>query len=115
MKKFLAILVLGLLLSGCEQNKDKDIKAVEKCADRATAGHWFDRWVYWQEMLDMAIEKKWPKHKIKEYKTNIKLYENYRAKSLKHKMHMNDQYNINFKKCEKEFQQNPLSFRAEYE
>ena len=55
MKRFLMILVLGLLLSGCELNKDKDTKAIEKCADRATAGHLYDRQRDWQKMLDMAI------------------------------------------------------------
>ena len=115
MRKAIAIIILGLLLSGCEQNKDKDIKAVEKCADRATAGHFYDRQMHWQKMLDMAIKEKWGDDKIKEFKTNVELYKNYAQKPLKHKMHMNDQYNYNFKECEKEFQQNPLSFRAEYE
>ena len=49
------------------------------------------------------------------HKTNVEYYKNFHTKPLRHKMSMIDQYNINFKKCEKEFQQNPLSFRAEYE
>ena len=59
-------------------------------------------------------EEKWD-WMIEGYERNVKLYKNYAEKSLKHKMHMNDQYNINFKKCEKEFRQNPLSLRAKYE
>ncbi len=114
MRKAIAIIILGLLLSGCEQNKDKDIKAVEKCADRATAGHFNDRQLHWQKLLDNAVKEKWDRT-IEEYERNVKLYKNYAQKPLKHKMHMNDQYNINFKECEKEFRQNPLSFRAEYE
>jgi hypothetical protein len=114
MRKAIAIIILGLLLSGCEQNKDKDIKAVEKCADRATAGHFNDRQLHWQKLLDNAVKEKWD-WMIEGYKRNVKLYKNYAEKSLKHKMHMNDQYNINFKKCEKEFRQNPLSFRVAHE
>jgi len=113
-KLFLGILVLGLLLVSCEQNKDKNTKAIENCADRATAGHWQDKQRMYQKLLDYAIASD-DKVGIKQHKRGVELFENYSTKSLKDKMRNNGQFNMNFKKCEKEFRQNPLTFRAEYE
>ncbi len=114
MKKLLGIFIFCFFLASCEQNKDKNTKAIENCADQATAGHWWDRQKMYQKLLDSAIASD-DKIGIKQHKRNVELYENYRTKSLKHKMHMNDQFNMNFKKCEKEFKKNPYSFKAEYE
>ena len=89
MKKLLAIVVLGLLVSCSDSETDleKKSKMIEVCADR--------------EFVERESDKKSPFYIKTKSKPLIFKLENHRYEDL-------------FSRCEKYLQQNPITFKEKY-
>ena len=127
MKKLLAIVVLGLFLSNCSQS---DARYIENCANFLSADRWketeefskkevkrFKRDIAtlipgtWGTKADREkLKKRWTEI-MKRYEKQAKLYENMKNKDLTYKLNKNLYFSQNFKKCENEFQKNPITFK----
>jgi len=111
-------------------------KALENCSNKKTASHWRQRmneaqsfadlWnkAIHENILDTALGK-FTKNEMKrmtsgyrqavlKYESDVKLYQNYKTKSLKHKLSYNDEFKSNFTECESIYKKNPISFEAIY-
>ena len=121
MKKLLSIIVLCVILNGCSKS-DQDY--VELCADQKTSSYWNERtnqfvkeknrWVlrlagstdiYEQKSILLMIDSK---------NYYIDLYTNASKKKLNEKMYEFPRYASNFEKCGKDFKDNPVYFKQQY-
>ena len=122
-----------LFVLACSPSNDD---LIENCADSKTASHWYERQQMYQkfiesskkDILDAVLNYELGKISKEEYdainstsetsiKINadkVKLYTNYKKKSLSHKLSMNFEFKNNFEKCENEFNKNPVLFSNVY-
>ena len=119
-------MVLGLFLSNCSQS---DSRYIENCANFLSADRWketeefskkevkrFKRDIarlkpgVYEEEERKRLKKRWTEI-MKGYEEQAKLYKNMKNKDLKYKLNKNLYYSRNFKKCENEFQKNPITFK----
>ena len=128
MKKLLAILVLGLLLVSCSQS---DARYIENCANSLTKDKWKEREEFskkevkrfkkdiadlktrdWRTEAERKKRIKLWTEIMKGYEKQAKIYKNIKNKDLKYKLNNHSYFfSQNFKKCENEFQKNPITFR----
>jgi hypothetical protein len=123
MKKLLAIMVLGLLLNGCSDNKNTSItKLIENCADANTLKKFYSsvfsinrslsenekRRMWSTEFKKVAINylKSNLEHKLRnplDYDTKGSLYDGFVS------------YEGRFQRCELESKKYPIKFKAKWE
>jgi hypothetical protein len=121
MKKLLSIIVLCVILNGCSKS-DQDY--VELCADQKTSSYWNERtnqfvkeknrWVLRLAGSTDSYEQKSILLMIDSKNYYIDLYTNASKKKLNEKMYEFPRYASNFEKCGKDFKDNPVYFKQQY-
>ncbi len=113
MKKILVIVVLGLLLTNCDQSNNEKkseyksdfLKAIENCADYQFE---YDR------NLELDFWIKFGKNYKKKYaKEKLEYWRTIHKKPLSKKMR-NKYYPLSYKQCEMDFNLNPKKFKEKW-
>ena len=110
MKQLLAILVLGLLLVGCDRaTSSGHKKALENCADDRSASDIWDQARWYQNQLTQDLTKE----TRKVYKQKYKYYKTLLSQKFHYKF-SNRIYKPHYYRCEEQFDRNPTQFKARW-